>query len=249
MRQYDNATTVVNEGEILASFQYRSLLSYQAYHHIKDIKYGSQNRSTIDFFPLEHANKTVIFIHGGYWQWCDKSDFAFIAPYILAKGAQCILLEYDLAPQSHISQMVAQTQKALDFIAQQNWKTDEVLLVGHSAGAHLGALCLSHPLLSEAVLLSGIYDLAPIRETHLNHALNLSQDDILKYSPIYHKESMDIPCMVLCGELELSELRWQSLNYFEHKGGQDRELFSFETISGINHYSILEHYFKCRLEN
>lgn len=96
MRKYDNATTVENEGEILAGFQYRSLLSYQAYYHIKDIKYGSKNRSTLDFFPLEHVSKTVIFIHGGYWQWCDKSDFAFIAPYILAKGAQCVLLEYEL---------------------------------------------------------------------------------------------------------------------------------------------------------
>ncbi|HEM6661986.1 TPA: alpha/beta hydrolase, partial [Acinetobacter baumannii] len=188
MRRYDNATTVENEGEILAGFQYRSLLSYRAYHHIKDIKYGSKNRSTLDFFPLEHANKTVIFIHGGYWQWCDKSDFAFIAPYILAKGAQYVLLEYDLAPQSHISQIVAQTQQALDFIAEQNWKTDEVVLVGHSAGAHLGALCLNHPLLSKATLLSGIYDLLPIQETHLNHALNLSQEDILKYSPIHQQE-------------------------------------------------------------
>ncbi len=69
MRKYDNATTVENEGEILAGFQYRSLLSYQAYYHIKDIKYGSKNRSTLDFFPLEHVSKTVIFIHGGYWQW------------------------------------------------------------------------------------------------------------------------------------------------------------------------------------
>ncbi|MBZ0351337.1 alpha/beta hydrolase, partial [Acinetobacter baumannii] len=49
MRKYDNATTVENEGEILAGFQYRSLLSYQAYYHIKDIKYGSKNRSTLDF--------------------------------------------------------------------------------------------------------------------------------------------------------------------------------------------------------
>ncbi|TDI12706.1 alpha/beta hydrolase, partial [Acinetobacter baumannii] len=134
MRKYDNATTVENEGEILAGFQYRSLLSYQAYYHIKDIKYGSKNRSTLDFFPLEHVSKTVIFIHGGYWQWCDKSDFAFIAPYILAKGAQCVLLEYDLAPQSHISQIVAQAQQALDFIAKQNWKIGEVVVVGHSAG-------------------------------------------------------------------------------------------------------------------
>jgi len=244
MRQYDNATTVANEGEILASFQYRSLLSYQTYHHIKDIPYGLQPRSTIDFFPLEHANKTVIFIHGGYWQWCDKSDFAFIAPYILAKGAQCVLVEYDLAPQSHISEIVAQTQKALDFIAQQNWITDEVLLVGHSAGAHLGALCLSHPLLSEAVLLSGIYDLAPIQETHLNHALNLSQSDVMKYSPIYRQETVDTPCTILCGSLELDELKWQSETYFKYRRSQGQGLASFDILPEINHYSILDYYFK-----
>ncbi|MDC4278544.1 alpha/beta hydrolase [Acinetobacter baumannii] len=244
MRRYDNATTVENEGEILAGFQYRSLLSYRAYYHIKDIKYGSKNRSTLDFFPLEHVNKTVIFIHGGYWQWCDKSDFAFIAPYILAKGAQCVLLEYDLAPQSHISQIVAQTQQALDFIAEQNWKTGEVVLVGHSAGAHLGALCLNHPLLSKATLLSGIYDLLPIQESHLNHALNLSQEDILKYSPIHQQEQINIPCTILCGGLELSELKWQSQNYFEYRLSQGDDMISFEIIPEINHYSILEHYFK-----
>ncbi len=104
-----------------------------------------------------------------------------------------------MAPQSHISQIVAQTQQALDFIAEQNWKTGEVVLVGHSAGAHLGALCLNHPLLSKATLLSGIYDLLPIQETYLNHALNLSQEDILKYSPIHQQEQINIPCTILCG--------------------------------------------------
>jgi acetyl esterase/lipase len=32
--------------------------------------------------------------------------------------------------------------QALDFIREQGWKTDEVVLVGHSAGAHLAALSL-----------------------------------------------------------------------------------------------------------
>ncbi|MFX5480901.1 alpha/beta hydrolase, partial [Acinetobacter baumannii] len=81
-------------------------------------------------------------------------------------------------------------------------------------------------------------------ETHLNHALNLSEEDILKYSPIYQKERTDIPCRILCGDLELSELQWQSQNYFEHRCSTGHELVSFETISGVNHYSILDHYFK-----
>ncbi|WP_144734633.1 alpha/beta hydrolase [Acinetobacter oleivorans] len=244
MRLYDNARTVANEHEILAEFQRTSLLSYQEFIHIADIQYGTHPRSTLDLFPLEQAKKTVIFIHGGYWQWCDKSDFAFIVPYVLAKGAQCVLLEYDLAPQSKISDIASQINQALDFIREQDWRTDEMVLVGHSAGAHLAALSLGHPFISEMVLLSGIYDLRPIQSTHLNHALNLSSEDILKYSPIYHSDRITIPCSIFCGELELEELKWQSQNYFDIKKEQDQDFVSFKLIPKINHYSILEHYFK-----
>lgn len=244
MRPYDNARTVANEHEILAEFQRTSLLSYQEFIHIADIQYGPHPRSTLDLFPLEQAKKTVIFIHGGYWQWCDKSDFAFIVPYVLAKGAQCVLLEYDLAPQSKISDIVSQVNQALDFIREQDWRTDEVVLVGHSAGAHLAALSLGHPFISEMVLLSGIYDLGPIQSTHLNHALNLSSEDILKYGPIYHSDRITIPCSIFCGELELEELKWQSQNYFDIKKKQDQDFVSFKLIPKNNHYSILEHYFK-----
>jgi len=244
MRQYDNATTVPNEDEILTDFQLRSLVSYQKYRHIRDIQYGVHPRSTLDLFPVEQANKTIIFIHGGYWQWCEKSDFAFVAPHVLAQGIQCILLEYDLAPQSKIAAIVTQVHQALDFIGEQEWITDEVMLVGHSAGAHLSALVVGHPLISEMVLLSGIYDLEPIQKTHLNHALNLTKEDILKYSPIHHKERIDIPCTILCGELELEELKWQSQNYFESKKDQEQRLVSFTLIPHINHYTILEYYFR-----
>ncbi|MFW1922300.1 alpha/beta hydrolase [Acinetobacter geminorum] len=243
MRSYDNSRTVANEHEILAEFKRTSLLSYQKFTHIADIQYGTHPRSTLDLFPLEQAKKTVIFIHGGYWQWCDKSDFGFIVLYVLAKGAQCVLLEYDLAPQSKISDIASQVNQALDFIREQDWKTDEVVLVGHSAGAHLAALFLGHPLISEMVLLSGIYDLEPIQSTHLNHALTLSSEDILKYSPVHQSKRITTPCSIFCGELELDELKWQSQNYFEMKKRQDQDFVSFKLISGVNHYSILNHYF------
>lgn len=243
MRPYDNSRTVANEHEILAEFKRTSLVSYQKFTHIADIQYGKHSRSTLDLFPLEQAKKTVIFIHGGYWQWCDKSDFALIVPYVLAKGAQCVLLEYNLAPQSKISDITSQVNQALNFIREQDWKTDEVVLIGHSAGAHLAALSLGHPLISEMVLLSGIYDLEPIQSTHINHALTLSSEDILKYSPVHQSKRITIPCSILCGELELDELKWQSQNYFENKRQQDQDFVSFKLISGVNHYSILEYYF------
>ncbi len=45
---------------------------------------------------------------------------------------------------------------------------------------------------------------------------------ILEYSPIHHKERIDIPCTILCGEFELEELKWQSQNYFESKKDQEQ---------------------------
>ncbi|HFX6518823.1 TPA: alpha/beta hydrolase, partial [Acinetobacter nosocomialis] len=36
----------------------------------------------------------------------------------------------------------------------------------------------------------------------------------------------------------------QSQNYFEHRCSAGHGLVSFETISEVNHYSILDHYFK-----
>lgn len=243
MKLYDNARTVSDENQILLDFQNRSQLCYQEYSHIAEIKYGEYPRSTLDLFPCK-SDTTVVFIHGGYWQWCQKSDFAFIAEDVLKREVQCVLLEYDLAPRSHLQQINDQILQALDFIALQEWLTPNVILVGHSAGAHLAALHLQHPLVSRAVLISGIYDLAPIQVTHLNQALNLSPSDILNFSPAYFDEPSNKPYSILYGSQELDELRWQSQQYFQIRSAIDHSLVSLRECSGINHYTILDHFFK-----
>lgn len=243
MKLYDNAQTVDSEADILKTFQERSRSSYQSLVNIQNIHYAETDRSTLDLFPLTDAHKTVIFIHGGYWQWCEKSDFAFIAHDVLAKNMQCVLLEYDLAPHRQIGEIVMQIQQGLDFIAQQDWLTNEVLVVGHSAGAHLTAMLLQHHIISEATLLSGIYDLAPIRDTHLNNALNLSDQDISKYSPINSIEQCSKPYAIYCGENELDELKYQSQIYFQKRQKIDQDSVNFFQLHQINHYNILDEFF------
>lgn len=244
MKLYDNSRTVDNEQEILSSFQIRSLVSYQQHPCIRDIPYAATPRSHLDLFPLAHANKTVVFVHGGYWQWCNKSDFAFIASDILAKNMQCVLLEYDLAPQRKMGEIVNQIQQALDFIQKQSWMTKEILLVGHSAGAHLSAIWLKHAAVTEAVLLSGIYDLSPIQKTHLNFALDLSEHEIRQYSPLFIDTTIQKPYAIFCGTQELEELIWQSQSYFHKRKKLDQNFVSFELLNNINHYNILDQYFK-----
>lgn len=244
MQLYDNSRTVANEAEILAAFQQRSRLAYQHFPCFQEIRYAEAPRSSLDVFPLAQATTTLVFIHGGYWQWCDKSDFAFIVTDVLAKGMQCVLVEYELAPQSTMAEIVAQVKQALDFIQQQPWITQHVLLVGHSAGAHLAALWMQHEIVTETVLLSGIYDLAPIQQTHLNRALNLTEQDILQYSPLLRQHAISKPYSIYCGEQELDELILQSQNYFQHRSGLDQAQVSFKLLDKTNHYTILDEYFQ-----
>lgn len=243
MRAYDNARTVADENQILSDFQKQSQRCYQQYHHIADIPYDLSQRATLDLFPC-NSETTVIFIHGGYWQWCEKSDFAFIAEYVLQQNMQCVLLEYDLAPSSGLSQINLQMTKALDFIQQQTWITSNVIVVGHSAGAHLAALNIQHPLINSVALLSGIYDLHPIQNTHLNVALNLNASDLQLLSPIHIHTPSNKPCYIAFGNNELEELQWQSQQYFEFRKQREPEWVHLKKLVNTDHYSILEHYFK-----
>lgn len=244
INNYDNASTVKSEEEILRNFQARSLSCYRQYSCIRDIPYASSKRTCLDLFQSERAKKTVVFIHGGYWQWCDKSDFAFIAPYILKQEMQCVLLEYGLAPHYTLSDIVAQVKQAIDFIVQQDWMSQELILVGHSAGAHLAALMLDHPRVNQAVLLSGIYDLKPIQYTPLNQALQLSQWEIDHLSPILSRQTLNKKYEIYCGGEELEALQQQSKQYFLKRHFIDDQQVKLELFPKINHYTILEHYFK-----
>ncbi|TCM67507.1 acetyl esterase/lipase [Acinetobacter calcoaceticus] len=239
-RPYDNASTVDNELQILAEFKNRSSACYQQLHCVQDIAYADHERLCLDVFPLPQAKSTVIFIHGGYWQYCDKSDFAFISTALLAKNYQCVLLEYDLAPQSSLQNIVSQVQDGFDFIQKQAWMTPEVIVLGHSAGAHLAALMRDHPLVSRTILLSGIYDLAPIKHSHLNEALNLTDFEIQHYSPILKSNTSNTACEIYCGAQELAELRWQSQHYYQHCLAQGQENCALSILPDCNHYTILD---------
>lgn len=241
---YNNALSVDDEDQILKDFQQQSLSCYQHYACLRDLQYASSPRARLDLFPVIKAKKNVVFIHGGYWQWCDKSDFAFIAPHVIEQQMQCVLLEYDLAPTVSLTDIVKQVKQALDFIQQQPWITEELILVGHSAGAHLAALMLDHPRVNRAVLLSGIYDLQPIQHTSLNRALRLTAGEISQLSPIHQTQKLNKPYEIYCGADELDTLLWQSQQYFQSRRKQDGDQVTFKLIDQINHYTILEHYFK-----
>jgi len=239
---YNNTKAVENFPKLLEEFQHRSAKLYAEKNAQTNIHYHSSPRTTFDYFP---ANKkdcpTFIFIHGGYWQNCNKEDFAFIARGILTAGINVILAEYTLAPEASMTQIVSEIGQLLDYLKRHAARfaitEGKVCLGGHSAGGHLTALYRNHPLVSHSMPISALVDLQPIGLCWLNDKLSLTQSEIEKYSPL-HQPIKGGPTAIHVGGGELPELiRHSKELYTTLKAAGDDVIY--QEIGNDDHFSQL----------
>jgi acetyl esterase/lipase len=133
-----------------------------------DVPYGSSARERLDFFPCGRPSApTVVYIHGGYWQFNDKEPYAFFGESLLPAGFNLVLVEYTLAPAARMDQIVAEIRTSvawvIDHAGDLAIDPARVYVAGHSAGGHLTAMAMSEPRLAGGIAISGIFDLEPIR--------------------------------------------------------------------------------------
>src|SRR5262249_16175088 len=140
-----------------------------------DVRYGPRERNTWDLFPATNPNAPCfVFIHGGYWQRNSKDLFANLMGGVHAHGWSAALPGYTLAPDPSVTEIVAEINAALDWLADNGRKhgiAGKVILSGWSAGGHLTAACLGHRQVSSGLAISGVFELGPIRDTYLNEKL------------------------------------------------------------------------------
>jgi arylformamidase len=89
-----------------------------------------------------------------------------------------------------------------------------------------------------ALAISGIYDLEPISKCYLNDKLQLTESEILLFSPL-RKPFVKKSVVVVVGADELPELRRHSIEFAMRRAG-DGISGSFNLLSNQNHFTILE---------
>jgi arylformamidase len=113
-----------------------------------------------------------------------------------------------------------------------------VILSGWSAGGHLTAMGLSHPLVTAGLAISGVYDLGPIRDTSLNIALKLTDKEIAELSPL-KRSIVQKPLAIAYGAAELPALAWDSRNFYNARKAA-KAAGELIAVPGANHFTILE---------
>jgi acetyl esterase/lipase len=240
---YDNSKAVAESPAILDDWNARSDALAAAHPAHLDLRYGPRERNRVDYFPAGAGAPVLVFVHGGYWQMRAKETFRFLAAGPLAHSVSVALIAYTLAPDATLREIVAEVDAALTFIAgnveQWGGNPARVFVSGWSAGGHLAAMSLAHPVVRGGIAISGIYDLEPIRLCFLDDRLQLTDDDVERLSPLRRVPGVSPPLAVVYGTAELPELQRQSRDYAAAREAAGLPV-RLAPLSGRNHFTILE---------
>ena len=192
-----------------------------------DLTFGDTADERLDFFPARHSDAPLlIFIHGGWWRSLDKSDFSFIAKTYTAAGYNVALTNYTLAPKATIEEITLQQLKAVAWLYRNaehyDFDRERIVIAGHSAGAHLAAMMMAAVwpvyapdlpanLIKAGILLSGLYDLAPVQHAaFVNVDLKLTPARVGPLSPAWMPQWHASPFITAVGALESDEFHRQT---------------------------------------
>ncbi len=205
-----------------------------------DVAYGDSPGERLDVFPARRADGALaplfVFIHGGYWRALDKRDFWFIPPAFVAAGISVVSINYDLTPQVEVEAIVAQTQRALRWVAARERELGiaRLFVGGHSAGGQLTARALLDGLpVAGGLAWSGVFDLVPLLKTNVNVQIRLDELRARALSPQHDPRKLPAPLLVGVGGGESRGFIEQSEN-FARARGLDARIYP-----DLNHYTIM----------
>ena len=212
----------------------------------RSISYGPGRRNTIDLFPGDDEGPIVVFIHGGYWQALDGSFFSHLAGGLNAHGVSVAVPSYDLCPDVTVDQIVQQMRTASRELARLGRR---LVISGHSAGGHLSAMCLetrwdedyglARDPLAAALLVSGVYDIEPLRHSYLQPTIQLDDGIVRRNSPLFAVRPCATPVLVTWGAEESEEFARQSISFHAawQAAGNRAELLA---QPGAHHFSAID---------
>lgn len=261
--QYNNRALVPEHGRHFAEWAAASEQARRSTTAILDVQYGHGTGEMLDIFPAARVPgrapaPVVVFIHGGYWRSLDKSDHSFLAPAFVKQGVCVVMPNYALCPAVTIPDITLQMVRALAWVYRHigvhGGDPERITVIGHSAGGHLAAMLLAcqwpavgadlpDALVKNALSISGLYDLEPLRHTpFLRDSLRLTPAQVRKASPAL------LPAPTLkqgrgalfsvAGGNESSEFLRQNQLIQQVWGPQVVPVA--EALPGLNHFSVLE---------
>ncbi|MEJ8574505.1 alpha/beta hydrolase [Microbaculum marinum] len=255
-REYDARATVPSIEPFLQRYASLSAEMRATLPCHLDVSYGPSEAEAMDIFPAGPGAPVLVFIHGGYWRLLSKDDSAFMAKAFTDEGIAVAAVDYALAPEASLDEIVRQCRSAVTWLWANGREfgidPQRIHVAGSSAGGHLVGMLttpgwheldgVTEDIVKGAVSASGLYDLEPVRLTTPNEWLRLSPADAARNSPIRHLpapgSAVGCPLIAVWGGNETAEFKRQSRDYAEAWKSRGFPCTAYE-IGDRNHFDII----------
>jgi acetyl esterase/lipase len=192
----------------------------------KNISLGSDTRQSVDYYTTgKPCRGIVFFIYGGNWMDGRKQDYRFLAAALCREGFDVVIPDYRLYPKVRFNEIIQDVTRAMAWLLARDNSSKPVFVMGHSAGAQMGALiCLNRQLLTELgvnpemvsgfIGLAGPYDFYPYTEP-VHYDLFGPEQDYPKSQPVNYVSNTSVPMLLLHGRDDQRVRRGHSKSLME----------------------------------
>ncbi len=183
------------------------------------LAYGAGDRHGIDVYAPDGAEQApvVVFLYGGSWVGGDRGMYRFLGASLAAAGVVCMVPDYRVWPEVGFPGFVQDAAQAVAWArrnaAAHGGAADRLVLMGHSAGAHIATLlALDDDYLAAEGLrpatavrgvvgLAGPYDFLPLRSPTLQ-AIFGPESGWAETQPVNHVAPGAPPMLLATGDAD-----------------------------------------------
>ncbi len=219
------------------------------------VAYGEGPRRGLDVYTPADADgpaPVIVFFYGGAWSEGAKADYQFAGHAFASRGFVTVVPDYRVYPEVRFPGFVEDAAEALKWteenIARYGGDPDRLVLVGHSAGAHIAMLAALDPSYAAATgfdrsAIRGVAGLAgpygfdnfnmPLLRNVFGHV-----SDPMVVQPRQYVSADGPPLLLLHGDAD-RRVPVRSTTYMEAAAREAGEGVEAKIYPGVSHAAIL----------
>jgi len=185
----------------------------------QNVPYGGHVRQKLDIYLPRKGKPTgfAVFIHGGTWRSGHKNEYAYVGQALAAHGIATAVVGYRLFPEVRFPEFANDIAQALAWLEvrgqEYGFHTESgVVMIGHSAGAHLASLVpmdesyanefgFSPSMVKGVIGIAGIYSFKAENSALMSDIFQPVADpnDFFEAKPINYLKKNGIPLRLIHG--------------------------------------------------
>jgi acetyl esterase/lipase len=219
---------------------------------VQGILYGQETRQKLDIYYPEVTRPdapVIVFFYGGSWRRGDRERYRFVGQALSSRGYVTVIPDYRLYPEVQFPAFVEDGAASVAWIKQNIAQSDNgIVLIGHSAGAHLAALLalderylrgkgIGQSSITGMIGLAGPYAFEPERYRRFKPIFATAEPANIS-QPINYARADAPPLLLLHGADDRVVLPVHSQVLQERMNAKDGRAERVE-LEGVDHFGIV----------